>query len=290
MSLNFKAIILSIPLLLGITACNDTSSNNNVIYTSFYPVYDLASRIIGNKYELINLTPIGMEPHDYELTARGVAKMIDSKALFINGLGMEEWYTSLPNEVLNKTLILSDNIKTIKINNIEDPHIWLNPINAIIEMNDIAQYMIEIDNLNKSYYEDNLIKATQEFIELDIELQAIAESLNNKYIVTSHAAFAYMCDRYGLKQISIKGLEPDDEPSAKTMEEIIRLIDEYHITTIFSEEMVSQEIATKIAQETGAKIDTLNPIEGLKEEDIGIKDYISIMKENFNKIKEADNK
>jgi zinc transport system substrate-binding protein len=97
-----------------------------------------------------------------------------------------------------------------------------------------------------------------------------------------------MCDRYGLTQIPVKGLEPDEEPSAKTIENIIEIVNEYNITIIFTEEMVSPEIANKIAEETGARIDTLNPLEGLSEDEVGVEDYISIMKDNFRKIMEAN--
>ena len=108
--------------------------------------------------------------------------------------------------------------------------------------------------------------------------------LENRYLVVSHAAFAYLCQDYDLVQISVNGLSPDQEPTAKDMEKILSAVKEYHISTIFYEELVSDEISKKIAEETGAKTEMLSPLEGMSEEDMKTKDYLSVMRENYDKI------
>lgn len=274
--------IIPFLVLIPLFGC-DKSNEENIIYASFYPVYEFTSRIVGNLYNVKTITPPGTEPHDFELTPKNVAGLIDAKALFINGVGLESWTNYLPKEAKSKTCVLSDQIEIKEINGQKDPHIWLNPLNAIKEMENVTNYMCQIDESNKAYYLSNYATAKAEFMELDSELEDAANSLTQKNIVVAHAAYGYMCDRYDLNQISINGIEPDQEPSAKTIERIIQAVNEYHITTIFTEELISSDVSGFISRECGVKVEVLSPLEEAEDNE----NYISVMKENFQKIKEA---
>lgn len=224
-----------------------------------------------------------MEAHDYEISARKVARIYDGLCLFVNGLGMENWANNLPKTAKNKTHNLSDGIDTLTINGNVDPHIWLNPKNAIKELGTIKDAMISLDSSNSAEYLSNYNEAINKITALDTECEEIANNLNNKYLCVSHAAFGYMADRYGLTQIAVNGLDPSQEPTTKTLEQIISLVKEYKISTIFAEELGSKAIAEKIGEETGCKLETLSTMESVNEGDT----YCSIYKENFEKIKEA---
>ncbi len=274
--------IIPFLFLIHLFGCNKINEENT-IYTSFYPVYEFTSRIVGDLYNVKTITPPGTEPHDFELTPKKVAGLIDSKALFVNGVGIESWVGSLPKEAKDKTCVLSDGVEIRTTNGQEDPHIWLNPLNAIKEMTNVANYMCRIDDNNKDVYLSNLAITTTEFAALDNELMAISNSLTQKNIVVAHAAYGYMCDRYGLNQISINGIEPDQEPSAKTIERIIQAVNECHITTIFTEELISSNVSDFISRECGVKVEVLSPLEEIEENE----NYITVMKDNFQKIKEA---
>ena len=268
--------------------CNDYVDTSKTIYTSFYPVYEFTKRIVGDKYHVVSLVPPGSEPHDFELTARQVARIYDSKALFINGLDMEVWSSSLDSHIKKKTYVLSNGIETRKEGGITDPHIWLDPLKAIEEMRNVTTYMSQIDSENTSFYEANFIVARNGFLQLDEELAGICASFSNKNVLVNHAAFGYMCDRYGLNQISVNGLEPSSTPGPKTIVDIINKVNEYHVNTIFTEELSSPEVSELIARECGIKTDTLNPLEGLEQEEIDAgENYISVMKDNFARLKEA---
>lgn len=280
-----KRALLLLPLLL--VGCGNPTSNEKVIYTSFYPVYDFTKRIVGDLYEVRNLTPIGAEPHDYELTNKDLAGLSGSKANFINGLGLEHWKDSLPSSIASKTFEVCKDVPTLSINGIVDPHIWLNPQNAIIEMSNIKTKMVSLDAEHKGIFEANYLKAKSDFEKLDQDLSSARQEFSNRYFAVSHAAFGYLADRYDLSMIFVNGLEPDEEPSAQAMERIASQIKEYNITTIFTEELVSPEIAEAIARETGAELDVLNPLEGLNEEEMKTEDYLSVMRKNFAKLKEA---
>ena len=105
-----KQILMILPLLLS--ACSPQEGEGNAIYASFYPIYDLAKRITKGKMEIHNLTPYGAEPHDYEPTVREVMKMVKSKAILLNGFGMEGYASSLPKEIEEKTHVVTEGIST----------------------------------------------------------------------------------------------------------------------------------------------------------------------------------
>lgn len=277
-------LILSILSLLSLTSC-EKEDLSNVIYTSIYPVYDLTKRIVGDKYEVRVLTPNKVEPHEYEPTAKEIVALTEAKAMFINGLKMESYYDVFPDSLKDKTYIVSKDIETKKVDNIIDSHIWLSTKNAISEMNNILDYMKIIDEENYSYYLNNYNNEVSKFTALYNEYQGKFEAIKNKYLLVSHAAFNYLCSDFNLTQIYISGLSSYEEPSAKTIENVIKKANEYHISTIFYEEEVTNEVAKKIAKEANLKTDNLYSLETNAEDD---EDYLSLMRINYEKILEAN--
>jgi zinc transport system substrate-binding protein len=96
-------------------------------------------------------------------------------------------------------------------------------------------------------------------------------------VVTSHEAFGYLSARYGLTQVGIAGLSPDEEPTAKRLVEVARFVRERHVTTIFFETLVSPKLAQTVARETGARTAVLDPVEGVRSPD----DYLAVMHRNL---------
>ncbi len=285
-----KKIIISLFTFssLFLSSCKQDNSSPKTIYTSFYPIYDFTSKIVGDKYKVVNITPSGEEPHDFEPTPKQIEELYDADALLINGLEMEHWLDSAPKEIKNKAYIVTDSIVTRKENNVVDPHVWLSIKNARIELKNIYNYVIELDPNNKEYYESNYNKYDNEFALLQADYKESLKNLSKPYLVTSHAAFGYLCDEFGLTQLYLSGLEPDATPTAKDIEKIIDAVNKYKITTIFYEEMVGPEIAKKIANETGVKCEVLCTLESLTQDELNNhEDYLSKMRDNLIKIKEA---
>ena len=282
-----KRIIPYISLLfLLLTGC-DKPNQSKVIYTSFYPIYDFAKRIVGDLYEVKNLTPVGVEPHDYELSTADLRNLSDASLIFFNGIGLEHYADALPKDIKSKANVVTSDIELLQVDGVNDPHVWLNPFNAIIMMDHIKDVLVRFDADHAEIYQANYDAAYADFIALDNEIKTESDGLLQRYFAVSHAAFGYFADRYDLHQVYVNGLSPEQEPSAKDMENIAATIKEYNITTIFTEELASPKIAEAIARETGAKLETLNPLEGLSEEELKSEDYLSVMRTNFAKIKEA---
>ena len=163
-----------------------------------------------------------------------------------------------------------------------DPHVWISPKNAKIEMENIKNALAELDKENADYYESNYQKYAKMLDELDAKYMENLNNLPNKTIVVSHEAYGYLCKDYSLTQIGVKGVNAETEPDAKKMAEIIKYIKENKITTIFTEELIDPKVSKIIAEETGCQIKVLSPIEGLSEEQIkNNEDYFSIMEKNL---------
>lgn len=171
-----------------------------------------------------------------------------------------------------------------------DPHVWLSPKNAQIMLKNITDAVVALDEENKDFYEENLKKYTDELTKLDSEYKDGLANIKSNEIVVSHEAFGYLCNEYGLTQKGIEGVMAESEPDAKTIKEIIELVKEKGIKIIFTEEAMNPKIVETISKETGAEVRTLNPIEGISEDDMnkGV-DYFSIMRDNLKNLEEALN-
>ncbi|MFA6829815.1 MAG: zinc ABC transporter substrate-binding protein [Bacilli bacterium] len=282
------SILLGIlPLMLASCGIGNSNNEKPTIYTSFYPIYDFTCRIVKDKFNVVNITPAGSEPHDYDLSTSDVVGMTEASYIFTNGIGLESWTDTLPNNLSEKVYEVTEGIDILSINGTKDPHVWLNPLNAIKEMENIKNYLCQNDSSNASFYLDNFENAKYLFTSFDSSFESTVNSFTNKNLVVSHAALGYFCDRYSLNQIYIDGLSPDDEPNAQAISSIISAVKEYNVSTIFYEELVSDAIAKTIASETGAECESFNPLEGLSKDELPYEDYVSVMTQNVRKFEKA---
>ena len=271
------------------------------VMASFYPMYDFAAKIGGDKAEVITLVPSGTEPHDWEPAAADIRNLEEADLFIYSGAGMEHWVDDVLASLDNKNLISVEASKGVALRDGHshsheeeegagepeeegqyDPHVWLSPLNAEKEMENIKNAYIKADPDNRDYYEANYELYASRFADLNQKFKDTLSSLPNKDIVVSHEAFGYLCDAYGLNQVGIEGLSPDSEPSPARMAEIIDFVRANHVRVIFFEELVSPKVAETIAKETGSSVQVLNPLEGLSDEELESgADYFSVMEENL---------
>ena len=274
-----KNIFIIIIILLSIFACGDNDNKNTFgklqIYTSIYPIYDFTKKIGGEKITVYNMTKAGAEPHDFEITSKDMANLSKADLFIYNGGGLEHWVDSVKNALNIKYVDSSSNINNQ--NNL-DPHFWLSPKNAKIQMENIKNGLIEIDSENKNYYESNYNLYASRLDKFDNKIKNSLSNIKNRNLVLTHPAFGHFCKEYSLTQIAIAR----DEADPKAMAEIITFIKNNDIKAIFYEEFSSSKLADSIAKETQIKILTLNPIESLSEKNIEAgEDYFSIMEKNL---------
>lgn len=169
-----------------------------------------------------------------------------------------------------------------------DPHVWLDPMNAKQEMQNICEAFSEADPEHRADYQANYEKWAKQLDELDKIYQMTLENLSERNIVVAHEAYGYLCRRYNLTQVSIEGMSPDSEPDPGRMADIIDFVRANNVRAIFFEELSGSRTAETVAAETGVKLLTLSPLEGLsdRQEETG-GDYFSVMEENLQQLTEA---
>ena len=305
------ACTLSLSLLTGCGAQGDSFASGDGrlrVLTSFYPMYDFACKIGGDSIEVINMVPSGTEPHDWEPSTNDLKSLEKADVFIYNGADMEPWADDL-------LVSRSDTLRVVEASeNIElrttdgehehahehedsdhhhgdfDPHVWLDPENAKVEMETIKDALSASDPANAAVFQANYEKYAAELDALDAEFREKLSSLPNRTIVVAHEAFGYLCDAYGLTQVGIEGLSPDSEPDPGRMAQVIDFVRENNISTIFFEELVSPKVAEAIASETGAQAKILSPLEGLSDEQSAAgADYFSVMHDNLAALMEALN-
>ncbi|MEF7440808.1 metal ABC transporter substrate-binding protein [Paenibacillus lautus] len=171
-----------------------------------------------------------------------------------------------------------------------DPHVWLSPAMAVKQVRNIEAGLAEAAPEHREAFKANADAYVTKLEALDKEFRDGLKNAKRKDFITQHAAFGYLAQEYGLTQVPIAGLSPDQEPSAAQMAEVIEFAKEHNVKTIFFETLVSSNVAETIASEIGASTSVLNPIEGLTEEDIADNlDYIAIMRQNLDALTKALN-
>lgn len=277
----------------------DIKGNKKVVYTTFFPVYDLTQRLVGDKMEVKTIIKGSQEPHDFELQAADMAEISKADLIVYNGAGMESFISDLKKSAKddNKFLDLSQGLTLLESRDAAEgdhssvnPHTWLSVKNAQTELNTIYKKLAAIDPENEPYYKDNLEKAVGEFKALDEKFSTELSKINKeeKYFVVSHAAFNYLANDYGLNQVAVTGISPEDEPSAKQLKIIADFVKKNNISTIFFEGKATPKVAETLAQNTGVKTDTLYTLENLTEEEAKL-GYLSLMEKNLDALVKSFN-
>ncbi len=296
--------LLAVSLLTGCSQRAEIQTNISPkkiqVYASIYPMYDFAQKIGKDRIDLKLVTPPGAEPHDWEPTARNIAEMKEADVFIYNGAGFESWVDKLVRTIDSDSLILVDTSSGVELlkatDHIHDhghahqmdPHIWLDPIRAKKQAENIQNAFIQADPANRAFYEKNYQEFSEEIESLHKQYRDALSNVKRREMIVSHAAFGYLAERYGLEQIPISGISPQEEPSPAKMAQITRLCRERQVKYIFFETLASPKLAEVLADEVGAQTAVLNPIGGLTQQEIDAgKDYFSIMKENLEVLKKA---
>ncbi|WP_176541017.1 MULTISPECIES: metal ABC transporter substrate-binding protein [unclassified Bacillus (in: firmicutes)] len=270
------------------------------IVTTFYPMYYFAQKVAGSSANVELLIPNGVEPHDWEPTANDMAKIQDSDLFIYNSRYFETWTEKVFKSINDPNLKvieasngieLMDALDSEEEDNHEhtsskDPHVWLSPVLAQKEVDNIAKALEQADPKNKDKFQKNAAALNSELTDLDSLYKETIDKAKKKEFVTQHAAFGYLAKQYGLTQIPIAGLSPDVEPTLGKLAELTDLTKKKNVKIIYFEELTSSKVADTLAKEIGAKTEVLNPLEGLtkKEQEKGL-DYIDVMKNNLESLK-----
>lgn len=295
--IKFAIIAIAVIIPLSIIVVYGTNSNQQFtttdnsklqVISSFYPLHEFSQNVGQEKVDVTLLVPVGVAPHDWGPTIKDVQRMQKSDLIIINGIGFENWIDNLEETNYHGVIvdtsngILDKNLGQEQINFSGDPHIWLNPVYAKIQVQNIANAFSDSDPKNQQYYQLNAAKYIEELEFLDLKIRNELSDCNQDF-VAFHDAFSYFADEYNLNQHTIiLSNNPHGEATAKTLENVISTAKKLNIKVIFSEENVNTKTSEIIANEIDGKVLILSPIEVFTDGT-----YISKMTENLNNLKEA---
>jgi zinc transport system substrate-binding protein len=294
------AIAIVIPLAMlataytGRTVQQASEENEKVlVVASFYPLYEFASRVGGDRAEVSSLVPAGIEPHDWEPAPRDRLKVQSADMLVINGAGFESWAGDM------EARVIVDTSEGIELEHEEEagddhgheggtnPHIWLDPVLAKHQVEKIREVLAAADPENADYYNQTAAEFTAELDSLDAFAKLELGNCEKSDFIAFHDAFAHFAERYGLEQHSIHGVSPEGEILPQRIEQVIALANQLGISVIYSEDLVDSRLADTLAGEIpGGRALVLSPIEGIdqEEQDVGI-GYVDKMRENVMNLK-----
>ena len=263
--------------------CGSSATGKNTVVAAFYPLAFAAERIAPS-VKVENLTPPGAEPHDLELTPRAVARIERARVVLYLGHGFQP---AVSDAVRNASGIEVDVLQGLPLHSAAgqesgltaDPHVWLDPVlfgRIVRRIGDALPRPV------------HTVPLVADLRALDRGYRTGLAHCARRDIVTSHAAFGYLAQRYGLRQVAITGLTPESEPSPRQLAHVVQLVRSTHATTVFFERLVSPRLADTVAREVGARTAVLDPIEGLtpSEQSRG-ENYLTLMRENLSALRKA---
>ncbi|MGI5140217.1 MULTISPECIES: metal ABC transporter substrate-binding protein [unclassified Streptomyces] len=295
--------------IAALSACStDSAAAGNTdkfdVVASFYPMAFLAEQIGGDHVHVTSLTQPGQEPHDLEISARQTAQLQESDAvLYLKNLQPSVDDAVAQSEI--KTKIDAASLTTLEEHGNEvgghaaehdthqgeesggkDPHIWLDPVRYAQVAEGVGKAFEKADPDHAADYRKNTAALVKKLDGLDTEFKAGLANTKTKVFVTTHAAFGYLAERYGLTEEAINGLDPESEPSAARVKDLEKMAKADGVTTVFYETLVSDKTAKTIAQDARLKTDVLDPIEGITDKSRG-KDYFAVQEANLKALQTA---
>ncbi|WP_022918116.1 metal ABC transporter substrate-binding protein [Ruania albidiflava] len=306
-----SAALVSALALAGCTAGHASTGEVRVV-ASFYPLQFVAEQVGGDEVDVENLTPAGAEPHDLELTTRDVLVLEEADAvLTLSGFqpALDDALAEIRGPQVVDTVAEEDpHLGTADPEGAAenhaghshdehahahddghghlgtDPHFWLDPTRLAATADQVATALSAIDPANATTYAANAAQLQAELGELDAEFHDQLSSCDQHVIVVSHEAFGYLADRYGFEQVGVAGLDPESEPSPARMQQIAQVIRTEGVRTIFTETLLSPDVAEALADELDITVQRLDPLESLT--DPGA-DYLSVMRSNLTALTSA---
>jgi len=296
-------------LVLALSACGSSSSQVDsnktqiTVAASFYPIEEIVRQVGGTHVNVVELTPAGQGAHDVQLTAKQLNVLSSASAVFYISDGfqpeVEKAVASLPGSVVPVDLLQSVTLLDVvaQLDGTEgetdgevlasgkDPHVWLDPANMIAMTAAIADALSQLSPEFSTQFNAAAKSYIAELQTLGSEIDAQLANCESRILVTSHRAFAYLAKRANIRQVAIAGVNPEEEPSAKSLEAIATFARANKVSTIFFETLLPADLAKTLADKVGATADLLDPVEGISSTDIaGGASYNSIQRDNLSRL------
>lgn len=313
--MNFRPRLIPVTAvaLIGLTACGGsddttaTDDSSRTVMTSIYPLDFITTSVAADHLDVVSLTPSGVDPHDVELSPQTIGD-VQSSDLVIYSADLQTAIDEAVEQQASDHSVdvngAADLISTGAEHDHDhgdgheeehedegasdevDPHWWLDPARMADVTQMVSDELSEIDPDNAADYESNAAALIAELDTLDGDFEAGLANCEQEDLVTTHAAFGYLAENYGFHQIGVTGISPEAEPSPARLAEVTTIVEDAGVDTIYSEVILGSDIADTIANETGATVLKLDPLEGLTDASAG-SDYLEVMRSNLDALTEG---
>ncbi len=280
---------LLIVLLLAFAACwvvprgnaaNAADGKKLRVVTTFSPITSLTRNVAGETATVEQLLPPGAEAHHFALRPSHLKKLAVADVLVENGLGMEEWVDEALKSTKARRVNSSKGISPVDGN----PHIWLDPVLAARQVENIAKGLAEADPANASAYQQNAAAYIARLKTLDAEIRSGLGSLKERRLLTSHGAFDYFASRYDFRVVGVFERFPGREPTPKALLALRDTIRQNDVKVIFTEPGKPRRVLLSLSKELGLPVVEIDPMESGKG---AADDYEKITRKNLRNFKEA---
>jgi zinc transport system substrate-binding protein len=291
-------LTLTAAAILGAWRAQPAGAGERVgVAAAFYPVAFAAETVGGARTTVTNLTPVGAEAHDLELTSDDLDRLLEAKVAFVLGSGFQPAVEKAADPRDGPTVELLPKLVDTEGERVAeegeeggvDPHVWLDPVLMSQLVGEVERGLAAADKKGAATYRRNAEALQARLADLDTRYRERLTGCVRTLLVTSHESFGYLAARYGLEQRGVAGLSPEDEPDPARLGELAQLARDEGVTTIFTEETVSPRIAETLARDAGGlRTEVLSPLESLTKRQRAAKaNYFTLMDANLDKIATA---
>ncbi|MFJ9932761.1 metal ABC transporter substrate-binding protein [Streptomyces virginiae] len=304
---------------LGATALTSCSGAGAVggedgklgVTASFYPLQFVAEQIGKEHVKVDGLTKPGVEPHDLEITPKQTAQLGEADVV----LYLKNLQPAVDKAVAQsgvKNIVDAATLTELEAHGASghdhgaeeahaegeghdhshgegggtDPHVWLDPVKYAEIAKGVGAALEKADPGHAADYKKNTDELVGKLAALDTEFKDGLKNTASRTFITTHSAFGYLAERYGLDQEGISGVDPESEPSPARMKDLQAVAKKDNVTTVFFETLASDKTAKTLATDTGLKTDVLDPLEGITDTSQGA-DYFEVMRSNLKNLQKA---
>ncbi|MGW2038890.1 metal ABC transporter substrate-binding protein [Streptomyces virginiae] len=304
---------------LGATALTSCSGAGAVggedgklgVTASFYPLQFVAEQIGKEHVKVDGLTKPGVEPHDLEITPKQTAQLGEADVV----LYLKNLQPAVDKAVAQsgvKNIVDAATLTELEAHGASghdhgaeeahsegeghdhshgegggtDPHVWLDPVKYAEIAKGVGAALEKADPGHAADYRKNTDELVGKLAALDTEFKDGLKNTASRTFITTHSAFGYLAERYGLDQEGISGVDPESEPSPARMKDLQAVAKKDNVTTVFFETLASDKTAKTLATDTGLKTDVLDPLEGITDTSQG-SDYFEVMRSNLKNLQKA---
>jgi len=294
-----KTVVLA--AMMSLAAAAAEAQDKLKVVATFSIVGDIVKNVGGDRVDVDMLVGPNGDAHVYSPTPADARKLADAKLIVVNGLGYEGWLERLVKASGGKVPVVVA-AKAVKPRRAagghghnhghshgSDPHAWQSVGNVKLYAASIRDGLAAADPAGKAAYEANTQAYLDKLDELEREVrEAVARiPASRRKVITTHDAFAYFTDAYGLEFIAPQGVSTESEASARDVARIIAQIKRQKIPAIFVENVSDPRLLKRIADETGARIGGTLYSDALTDQKGPAPTYIDLIRHNIRTLSAA---